>query len=175
MKLFYNYYSYLYNDSRFNLLTRTVCMLAFVLFHMDDACAAGARGEGPCPLLCDEAGHGGRKARRGRASRRRSSTSRSAVDDGRLRTAQRVHRSGLDAGPETVAGVGVAVCGHLRVLRVPLHALCSGNLAYIAPATAKHTRERARTRADECMRADQCTRGACAVMSSAWQSTREDD
>ena len=104
-----------------------------------------------------------------------SSTSRSAVDDGRLRTAQRVHRSGLDAGPETVAGVGVAVCGHLRVLRVPLHALCSGNLAYIAPATAKHTRERARTRADECMRADQCTRGACAVMSSAWQCTREDD
>ena len=88
-------------------------------------------------------------------------TSRSAVDDGRLRTAQRVHRSGLDAGPETVAGVGVAVCGHLRVLRVPLHALCSGNLAHIAPATAKHTRERARTRADECMRADQCTRGAC--------------
>ena len=102
-----------------------------------------------------------------------SSTSRSAVDDGRLRTAQRVHRSGLDAGPETVAGVGVAVCGHLRVLRVPLHALCSGNLAHIAPATAKHTRARACTRADQCTRAGQCTRGACAVVSSAWQCSRE--
>ena len=117
---------------------------------MDDACARGADSAVKAhAMLCDEADHEGRKARRGTASRRPSSTSRSAVDDGRLRTAQRVHRSGLDVGPETVTGVGVAVGGYLRVLRVPLHALCSGNLAYIAPATAKHTRERARTRADQ--------------------------
>ena len=77
-------------------------------------------------------------------------TSRSAVDDSRLRAAQRVHRSGLDVGPETVIGVGVAVGGHLSILRVPLHALRHGHLADIAPATAE-TKSKG---------ADQCTCGA---------------
>ena len=77
----------------------------------------------------------------------------SAVDDGRLRAAQRVHRSGLDVGPETVTGVGVAVSGHLCILGVPLHALCHGHLADIAPATAEK----------KSTGADQCTCGARAV------------